>query len=82
MDEVVVYDDSLAATTFQPGQPLSAASVTPGTALLARILQYLDTPPHLRPNMYPEEVLQQARVADWDERGSGRGAGIAGIWDA
>ncbi|PNW71745.1 hypothetical protein CHLRE_16g670617v5 [Chlamydomonas reinhardtii] len=59
VDEVVVYDDSLAATTFQPGQPLSAASVTPGTALLARILQYLDTPPHLRPNMYPEEVLQQ-----------------------
>ncbi|KAG2433055.1 hypothetical protein HYH02_012759 [Chlamydomonas schloesseri] len=59
VDEVVIYDDSPAATAFQPGQPLSAASVTPGTALLARVLQYLDTPPHLRPNMYPEEVLAQ-----------------------
>ncbi|KAG2435962.1 hypothetical protein HXX76_007156 [Chlamydomonas incerta] len=59
VDELVIYDDSPAATAFQLGQPLSAASVTPGTALLARVLQFLDTPPHLRPNMYPEEALKQ-----------------------
>ncbi|GFR44338.1 hypothetical protein Agub_g5554 [Astrephomene gubernaculifera] len=56
VDEVVVYDDSPAATAYQPGQ--RSASVSTGTALLARVLQFLDTPPHLRPNMYDSNIMQ------------------------
>ncbi|KAG2488881.1 hypothetical protein HYH03_012675 [Edaphochlamys debaryana] len=60
VDEVVVYDDSPAATALQPGQPLTSASVSPGTALLARVLQFLETPPHLRPNLYPAEAMAES----------------------
>ncbi|GLI67552.1 hypothetical protein VaNZ11_011779, partial [Volvox africanus] len=59
VDEVVVYDDSPAA------QSPVACTVTHGTALLARVLQYLDTPPHLRPNMYgdPAQLAPELQLA-------------------
>ncbi|GLC41782.1 hypothetical protein PLESTM_001239000 [Pleodorina starrii] len=60
VDELVVYDDSPVATATQP-----AATITPGTALLARVLQFLDTPLHLRPNMYgdPQQLPPELRLA-------------------
>ncbi len=49
VDEVVVYDDTVNRLTPATA---TATTVSPGTALLARLLQYFDTPPHLRPNLY------------------------------
>lgn len=49
VDEVVVYDDTVNRHTPATA---TATTVSPGTALLARLLQYFDTPPHLRPNLY------------------------------
>lgn len=46
-DEVVVYDDGEWDTSR------SDDTVSASTAALARILQYLETPPHLRPTLLP-----------------------------
>lgn len=47
VDEVVVYDPSPSPASASS----SAPTVSAGTALLAQLLQFLETPPHLRPNL-------------------------------
>ncbi|PNH05465.1 hypothetical protein TSOC_008303 [Tetrabaena socialis] len=63
VDEVVVYDDSPAATAYPAGQPVTGATVSGGTAMLARILQFLDTPPHLRPSLHDVRTVPELRLA-------------------
>lgn len=55
VDELVVYDDSPAAAMMEDAS-IATATITRGTALMARLLQFLDTPLHLRRNIYGEHI--------------------------
>lgn len=60
VDEVVVYDDSAAA-----GSTTNDGTITVATATLARLLQYIETPPWLRVALVPgASAYPELRAAD------------------
>jgi hypothetical protein len=65
-DEVVVYDDSPSTSGHWDG------TISAGTAALARLLQYIETPPYLRKSLTPQvsslllyTVLRQLKDSGW-----------------